>query len=184
MKPLFTLLMIFVVTGSLLAQGTIRGFVKDKDTGEPIIAAAVELKGTTTGAFTDYNGFYTLSGVTAGTYDLIVTYIGYDTTMVQVVVKDDKITNQPLYMTTGGGVELATVNVTGEREEAKTEVKISTLTVTTKEIKSLPGTGGEADLAQYLQVLPGVVFTGDQGGQLYIRGGSPVQNKILLNDDL
>ena len=37
------------------------------------------------------------------------------------------------------------------------------------------------DLAQYLSVLPGVVFSGDQGGQLYIRGGSPIQNKILLD---
>jgi len=41
--------------------------------------------------------------------------------------------------------------------------------------------GGQADLAQYLQVLPGVVFTGDQGGQLYIRGGSPVQNKVMMD---
>src|SRR5690606_17209792 len=40
---------------------------------------------------------------------------------------------------------------------------------------------GEPDLAQYLQILPGVVFTGDQGGQLYIRGGLPVQNKVLLD---
>lgn len=40
---------------------------------------------------------------------------------------------------------------------------------------------GEPDIAQYLQVLPGVVFTGDQGGQLYIRGGLPVQNKVLLD---
>ncbi|MEM7657146.1 MAG: TonB-dependent receptor, partial [Bacteroidota bacterium] len=39
-----------------------------------------------------------------------------------------------------------------------------------------------ADLAQFLQVLPGVVFTGDQGGQLYIRGGTPIQNMVLLDD--
>ncbi|MFN3939458.1 MAG: TonB-dependent receptor plug domain-containing protein, partial [Chitinophagales bacterium] len=45
----------------------------------------------------------------------------------------------------------------------------------------LPSIGGEPDLAQYLQVLPGVIFTGDQGGQLYIRGGSPIQNKVLLD---
>ena len=53
--------------------------------------------------------------------------------------------------------------------------------ITPKEIKQLPSVGGEPDLAQYLQVVPGVVFTGDQGGQLYIRGGSPVQNKVLLD---
>ena len=45
----------------------------------------------------------------------------------------------------------------------------------------VPTIGGEADLAQYMQVIPGVVFTGDQGGQLYIRGGSPIQNKVLLD---
>jgi hypothetical protein len=47
-------------------------------------------------------------------------------------------------------------------------------------INKLPSVG-EPDLAQYLQVLPGVVFTGDQGGQLYIRGGLPIQNKVLLD---
>jgi hypothetical protein len=47
-------------------------------------------------------------------------------------------------------------------------------------INKLPSIG-EPDIAQYLQVLPGVVFTGDQGGQLYIRGGLPVQNKVLLD---
>ena len=45
----------------------------------------------------------------------------------------------------------------------------------------IPSVGGEPDLAQYLQVLPGVIFTGDQGGQLYIRGGAPIQNKVLLD---
>ncbi|MFT4754212.1 MAG: hypothetical protein ACI85Q_001768, partial [Salibacteraceae bacterium] len=63
----------------------------------------------------------------------------------------------------------------------KTEVKVSTMKVTVKDIQKLPSVGGEADIAQYLQVLPGVVFTGDQGGQLYIRGGSPVQNRVQLD---
>lgn len=45
----------------------------------------------------------------------------------------------------------------------------------------IPSIGGEPDLVQFLQVLPGVVFSGDQGGQLYIRGGSPIMNKVLLD---
>ena len=53
--------------------------------------------------------------------------------------------------------------------------------ITPKDLEMIPTIGGEADLAQYLQIVPGVVFTGDQGGQLYIRGGSPVQNKVLLD---
>ena len=50
-----------------------------------------------------------------------------------------------------------------------------------KDLEMIPTIGGEPDLAQYLQIVPGVIFTGDQGGQLYIRGGSPVQNKVLLD---
>ena len=48
-------------------------------------------------------------------------------------------------------------------------------------MKKLPSAGGEPDIAQMLQVTPGVIFTGDQGGQLYIRGGAPSQTGILLD---
>src|SRR5206468_8741830 len=62
-----------------------------------------------------------------------------------------------------------------------TRVEVSKVSVTPREIQMVPGVGGQADLAQYLQILPGVIFTGDQGGQLYIRGGTPVQNKVILD---
>ncbi|MBW7844517.1 MAG: TonB-dependent receptor plug domain-containing protein, partial [Bacteroidia bacterium] len=72
-------------------------------------------------------------------------------------------------------------NIVADRQKEKNEVKISVNTITQKNLKQLPAFGGEPDLAQYLQVLPGVVFSGDQGGQLYIRGGTPVHNKMLLD---
>lgn len=50
-----------------------------------------------------------------------------------------------------------------------------------KDINRVVAVGGVADIAQSVQVLPGVVSTGDQGGQIYIRGGTPVQNKVLLD---
>ena len=53
--------------------------------------------------------------------------------------------------------------------------------IISKSLKRLPSIGGDPDIAQYLQVLPGVVFTGDQGGQLYIRGGAPIHNVVLLD---
>ena len=63
----------------------------------------------------------------------------------------------------------------------KTEVKAAAIKVSKKDLEMIPTIGGEPDIAQYMQIIPGVVFTGDQGGQLYIRGGSPVQNKVLLD---
>ena len=62
-----------------------------------------------------------------------------------------------------------------------TEVKVASIKITNKDLQIIPTIGGEPDLAQYMQIIPGVIFTGDQGGQLYIRGGSPIQNKVLLD---
>ena len=58
---------------------------------------------------------------------------------------------------------------------------MSIITATPKDMARVVAIGGEPDFAQYLQTTPGVVTTGDQGGQMYIRGGSPIQNKVLLD---
>ena len=78
-------------------------------------------------------------------------------------------------------VQLEEVVVTGRKAERQENVEVAITAVKPKEIEALPSVGGEPDLAQYIQTLPGVVFTGDQGGQLFIRGGSPVQNLIIMD---
>lgn len=170
--------LLFSIT--LIAQdATIRGVVLDEETGDPIIYANVYISGTSNGVSTNLDGFYNIT-VSPGTYRLVCDYLGYDSTVVEVTVVANQILNQSLTLKESS-VQLSTVDVSARRDEARTEVKISSVTVTKKELKAIPATGGEADLAQYLQVLPGVVFTGDQGGQLYIRGGSPVQNRVLMD---
>lgn len=167
--------------GSLFAQnGIIRGNVFDKDTGEPILYGTIRLGGTDRGTNTDENGFYTFSNVEAGEYNLIVTYVGYDSISVPVTLAPNKIVTKQINLQPSG-IQLEEVRVSAEKAKQKTEVKISSVTISPKQIKALPSIGGEPDIAQYLPTLPGVVFTGDQGGQLYIRGGSPIQNKILID---
>ncbi|MEM9821652.1 MAG: carboxypeptidase-like regulatory domain-containing protein [Bacteroidota bacterium] len=176
----FTLLF-FIGFLSLSAQtGSIRGNVYDKDTGEPVPFCNLQLSGTTLGANTDLEGFFTITNVPVGDYQLVSTYIGYDSIVTDVKVTDGGIVYKGIYMVESG-INLKQVDVSAKREEAKTKVQISKVTVTSRQIKALPSIGGEADIAQYLTVLPGVILTGDQGGQLYIRGGSPIQNKILLD---
>ena len=170
---------LFLTASTFAQNATVRGVVLDEVTGEPIISASVFISGTTNGVSTNLDGFYSIN-VPAGTHKLVCTYLGYDSTVVTVIVSENQVLNQPLTMSESS-VQLSVVDVSARRDEAKTEVKISSVTLTPKQLKAIPATGGEADLAQYLQVLPGVVFTGDQGGQLYIRGGSPVQNRVLLD---
>lgn len=167
--------------GKLAAQNaSIRGFVYEKETGEPIIFTNVYLTKTNYGASTDVNGYFTISSIPPGTYKLMVTYLGYDTLSMPVSLNAGEIITKKLFLTKASYF-LEGVNISAEREEARTETRTSVVKVTPKQIKSIPSVGGQPDLAQYLQVLPGVIFTGDQGGQLYIRGGSPIQNKVLLD---
>lgn len=168
------------VATSLAQQGKIKGFVYDKATGEPVLFTSVYLKGTSLGAATDVNGYYLISNIPPGEYTLMVTYLGYDTLKVAVSVAAKALVAQNLFLEKSS-VKLTEVQISADREEATTEIRTSVTKLTPKEMKQLPSVSGESDLAQVLQVQPGVVFTGDQGGQLYIRGGSPIQNKVLLD---
>ncbi len=181
MSKLLFLLSILLLTVTTFAQnGNIRGFVYDKSSGEPIMFCNVFLKGTTIGAPTDINGMYNISKVAAGDYTIIATYIGYDTSAVNITLKAGKVLTQNLEIAESS-VKLNEVRISAERAEMKTEVRAAVIKITKQDMEMIPTIGGEPDLAQYLQVIPGVVFTGDQGGQLYIRGGSPIQNKVLLD---
>ncbi len=176
-----TLLFLLSIT-SIQAQntGTIRGNVFDEETGEPIIFGNVRIANSDLGVTTDLDGFFTFAKVPEGKQTIIASSLGYDSTAVEVNVQAGKITYQRLVLSSSL-VNLQVVNVSAEKEKARSDVQVSKVRVTPKQIRSLPATGGEPDIAQYLPVLPGIIVSGDQGGQLYIRGGSPVQNKILLD---
>jgi hypothetical protein len=187
-KQVLKVFLLFLILGFVeqtLAQGDsnfgeVRGFVYDKSTGEPMIFTNVILKGTTYAAKTDVNGFYAITKIPPGKYTLFSTNIGYDTSYFSIELKAGQKLNQRIEVEPSS-VDLDVVNVNAEKTEALTDVKISTTKISPKQIAKIPSIGGQPDLAQYLQVLPGVVFTGDQGGQLYIRGGAPIQNKVLLD---
>lgn len=168
------------ITASFAQSGTARGFVYDKETGEPIIYTTVFLKGTNLGTITDVNGYYSISTIPPGEYVLNSTNLGYDTASVRISITANQIITKKLFLTQKP-IELEEVNISAAKQESKTEVQISVTKITPKDIRQIPTIGGEPDFAQYLQILPGVIFTGDQGGQLYIRGGAPIQNKIMLD---
>jgi len=179
--PLLSLFILIGFSTSVQAQeAAVRGFVYEASNGEPVIFSNVYLEGTTHGASTDINGYYSITKVPAGEYMLLVTFLGYDTIRQEIVLKPGEVQNQKFNLKESS-VSLETVNITAEKIESRTETKTSVISITPKILKKIPSIGGQADLAQYLQVVPGVVFTGDQGGQLYIRGGSPIQNKVLLD---
>jgi hypothetical protein len=174
------LFMLCMVSFGLSQTGTVRGNVYEKESGEAIIYCNVQLAGTSYGGTTDLDGFFTIANVPVGEYRLIATYVGFDSISATIKVKAGGVVYQALTMTESG-INLGEISVSAAREQARTTVNISQISVSQKQIKALPSVGGESDIVQYLQVIPGIISTGDQGGQVYIRGGAPVQNKILLD---
>jgi hypothetical protein len=161
-------------------DNSIKGFVYEESTGEPMMFTNVYLRGTTFGGATNENGYFNINRIPDGRYTLLITSVGYDTISETFNLSKGQSISRKYYMKETSQ-KLETVTITADKIEARTETKTSVITVTPKTITKIPSVGGQADFAQYLQVVPGVIFTGDQGGQLYIRGGSPIQNKVLLD---
>ena len=180
-RLLFATLVFFFGSLTLWAQdNSVKGFVYEEATGEPMMFTNVYLKGTTFGSTTNENGYFNINRIPDGRYTLLITSVGYDTISESFSLSNGQTISRK-YFLKETSQQLETVTITADKIEARTETKTSVITVTPKTITKIPSVGGQADFAQYLQVVPGVIFTGDQGGQLYIRGGSPIQNKVLLD---
>jgi hypothetical protein len=179
-KVLFSaFILLCSVFGFSQNSGVVKGFVYDKANGEPVPFSNVYFKGTTIGSNTDLNGYFNISKIPPGEYVLLVTNLDFDTIKEKITIKaNDLLTKK--FFATKGGVKLDEVEVTTNSTEKVENTTVAVQKIDPILISKLPSVG-EPDIAQYLQVLPGVVFTGDQGGQLYIRGGLPVQNKVLLD---
>lgn len=178
-KHLYIFSFLFITFISFSQNATIRGFVYNKVNGEPVAFSNVYLKGTTIGTSTDLNGFFTITKITPGTHVLMITNLEFDTISETITVKANEILSKK-YFADKGGVSLTEVEVSAEQSDKVENPNVAVQKIDPVAINKLPSVG-EPDLAQYLQVMPGVVFTGDQGGQLYIRGGLPIQNKVLLD---
>ncbi|MDD5571366.1 MAG: carboxypeptidase-like regulatory domain-containing protein, partial [Bacteroidales bacterium] len=138
-KKLFlSILLLLAGTLFLYSQNTcvIRGFVYEKETGEPIIFTNVYLLGTTYGASTDVNGFYNITRIPPGKYTLTVTYLGYDTIKEVITIKANEILSRKIYLGKSA-INLGEINISAKKEEAKTQVQVSVTKITPREIKQI-----------------------------------------------
>ncbi|MBP5516945.1 MAG: TonB-dependent receptor [Bacteroidales bacterium] len=173
-------LLLLCMVGTVSAQNTVKGVLMDEDKGEAIPYARVFLEGTNYWSTTDNNGYFLINKVPDGTYTLCARFSTYEdfreelTLSHQTVVKNIKLRPKSRRMK-------EVVITSSKVEDRKIQTQVSVEKISSMQIQQMPSIGGQADLAQYLQVLPGVNSTGDQGGQLYIRGGSMIQNLSLLD---
>lgn len=165
------------IDGGENANGDIRGFVYNNENGDRLKGANVYVKELKRQTSTDNDGFFALTNINKGSYTVISTYPGFDTLIQKVEVVPGANSKRDFYMIKVVTIEEVEIIVRNRPKDAQVSVQ----TIDAKVLSKMPSVGAEPDLIQYLQILPGVVFSGDQGGQLYIRGGSPVMNKVTLD---
>ena len=156
------------------------GFVRDAGDGEPLAYCNVYLDKTEYGSATNDNGYFYIGHVPQGKYELVASFVGYKDGKRTLVVGTNQAVNVNIELSPGA-IEQKEVKVTADRARFEREVEVSAVRLETKQLQFIPKVGGEVDLFRTIQLLPGVIATSDFSNRLYIRGGSPDQNLILLD---
>lgn len=176
-----TLLFLLIVSGyhAIAQQATITGKVFNKTTNEPIPLAPVVVQGTTQGANTDFDGVFTISQLTPGLYNLEVSAIGFNKTVVyEIEVTYDR----PAFVNIGLDevvTETKTIEIVGSTISNVEESPISVRTIGTNEIKRNPG--GNRDISRAIRSLPGVAAIPSFRNDIIIRGGSANENRFYID---
>lgn len=165
-------------------DATLRIIATSVDEGTAVIAANVLLTDPVEGdtlhaGVTDVYGFVEFSNIEAQSYDIRISYIGYRTLVETVTLNpgETKIFRPELETDTA---ELGELVVSVQRSTVQREAGLQT--ITPEDLTRIPTPGPGGDLTMYLQTLPSVVTTGDRGGELHIRGGTPSQNLVLVEN--
>lgn len=170
----------FIVHGLFAQQSMIKGFVKDKESGEPLDLVNIKILDSAYGTASDDKGFFYIIGVPEGSYILEAYRLGYEKTTREVIIEEGKTLMIGISLEEAS-YSLEEVSISATQSKSRTQIRVSEIEVLPADISRLPSIGSLPDIAQYLQTVPGVISSGDAGGQLYIRGGSPVQNKIIMD---
>ena len=174
--------LLFFISGFLFSQSmtaSINGFVRDDASGEPISYANVFLSNSSIGAATNSDGYFVLSGIPLGLYEVNATMIGYAVFKEKVDLLNGESVRLEIRLMEEA-IKGTEVLVTAERQKFERSMESSQIALDLREINSAPAFV-EPDVFRTLQMLPGVQTTSDFSSALYVRGSTPDQNLIMLD---
>lgn len=179
---ILTLLLLLFSAGMAFAQqnGELHGIVKDAGNREALYGVTIYVESLKTGTSTDINGRYNLS-LPEGSYDVTFSFIGYITETRHINIHNS-VKTLDVNLKTDNKM-LDEVVISSQRKDANVrELKMSVQTIDMVRIKKIPALMGEVDVIKSIQLLPGVHAASEGSSGFSVRGGSPDQNLILLDD--
>ena len=178
MKKIYCITLLLFLANTTQAQKfTISGYIKDAANGENLIGANVWDKRSEQGASANPYGFFSLT-LPQDSVTLITSYVGYALQINTFYLDQDTLINFELQ---DDAVLEEIVISAAEAERIQEVTRMSSISVPLEQIKNLPALLGEVDVLKTLQLLPGVQSGNEGTSGLYVRGGGPDQNLILLD---
>lgn len=178
LKPL--VLVLFIIPQLIFAQKkvTISGTIYEKGSRELLPSASVYSLHQKKGTSSNNYGYYSLT-LDTGKIDLVILFAGYNKfTFTKKLYRDTTI-NVILDPET----ELEEVVIkAGDNEKESDKTQMSSIDIPIEQIKKIPALLGEKDVLKVIQLLPGVQKGSEGSSGLYVRGGGPDQNLIILDD--
>lgn len=175
---LLIILLIFSAVGVLAQQFSISGFVRDDASGEPLIGATIYEPNLKLGTTTNQNGYYNLvlpSGQRKVQWSYVGFYLKEDSFYLGQDIAQDINLQEDYYL---NEIVVEPDEDNKIPDESSTPAGIS---IPMKQIRTIPPVFGEVDLIKAIQMMPGVQSGMEGSGGLYVRGGTPDQNLILLD---
>lgn len=157
---------------------SVSGFILEESSGEPLVGVNIRRAGTLEGTSTNSYGYYSLSS-NSDTFRLEISYVGYET--IETFILLDQ--NIKLNLSMRDKATLKEVVIEGKRDPVPDEItSISTLEIPIQQIQEIPALFGEKDVFKVFKLMPGVQSGSEGQAGMYVRGGGPDQNLIILDD--
>ncbi|MGC4103871.1 TonB-dependent receptor [Ferruginibacter sp.] len=158
---------------------TVSGYITDSLNGETLIGASIAIQGQAKGISSNQYGFYSIT-LEEGEYIFVVSFIGFQPKAFAVKLRSDQQFNFNLISKVTQYQEV--IVSSKKRDNNVKNAQMGKFTLPIEQIKSIPAFLGEVDLLKTIQLLPGIRNAGEGSAGLYVRGGGPDQNLILLDD--
>jgi hypothetical protein len=178
-KILFFYLLIWATGVQAQNKFSITGYIKDSLSSENMIGATIGFNGQQKGVSSNGYGFYSIT-LPEGQYLITVSYVGYMSKFAVVDLNRNINLNFLINPRTSTNEEV--VVYAKKKDVNITSAQMGKIDLSMSQIKSLPVLFGEVDIMKTLQLLPGVSNAGEGNTGLYVRGGGPDQNLIMLDD--
>lgn len=153
---------------------TISGFIKDKSTGEVLIGANIWIEDNSIGTSTNEYGYYSLQ-IPIQKQTISFSYVGFENLRKEIHIQKDSIFNVELSNFTFEEI------VISAQKNTIANQGLNQLNIPVKQLMDIPSIGGETDIMKALSLFPGISIGQEGTSSLYVRGGTPDQNLILLD---